>query len=113
METSPPDGLRWDLSDLYPSADHPRLGDDLARSRALADELAAHHRGRIALLSPAQLAEVLATYERLLEVAYRPQIYASLLFAEQTQSERAQALIALTRETVTETMNRVKFLDVE
>jgi oligoendopeptidase F len=55
----------------------------------------------------------LREYEKLLEHAYRPQMYASLTFSEQTQDEVAQALLNRTRQVTAETLNKVRFLDVE
>lgn len=108
-----PDGLSWDLSDLYASPDDARLGDQLGKARQLSDELAQRHLGRISQLSPAELAEALALYEQLMETAYRPQLYAQLLFSGQTSDEKVQALLDRTRLATTEAFNRVKFFEVE
>ncbi len=115
MQSTPQDNptLRWDLSDLYASTEDSRLSDDLGRAAALADDFARRYRGRVALLAPSELATTLGEFEQLMEIAYRPQLYAQLLFAGQTGDEKAQALLNLTRQATTESLNKVKFLDVE
>jgi oligoendopeptidase F len=107
------DALRWDLSDLYPSTDSSRISDDLGRARSLADDLAKKYRGRVALLSPAELLAALQQFEQLMDVGYRPSMYASLVFAGQTNDEAAQALMNRTRQATTESFNEVRFFDVE
>jgi oligoendopeptidase F len=105
--------LRWDLSDLYQGPDDPRLDRDLARGRELAGEFAKQYRGRLALLGGPELAAALEAYERLIETVWRPQIYASLLFSGQTADPGAQALLNRTQQEGTESLNEVKFFDVE
>lgn len=107
------DLLRWDLSALYASTQDARLGDDLGQAAAMAAELAKAYRGRMALLSPAELAAALRKYEALMELAYRPQLFASLAFAGQTNDEKAQALLNRTQEGTTEAFNQVRFFDIE
>ncbi len=111
--TSHTDALRWDLTDLYSSPDDARLGDDMGRSSALADELAAKYRGKMASLEPAELAQAIARYEEMMELAYGPQLYAQLLFSGQTNDEKAQELLGRAREATTEAFNKVRFFDVE
>lgn len=108
-----PETLRWNLADLYAGANDPRIGDDLARASQLAEEFARRFRGRVASLAPGELAEALRGYEALMEIAYRPQMYASLSFSGQTDDEKAQALLDRTRQATTEAFNQVRFFDVE
>src|SRR4051794_22615880 len=96
--------LRWNLGDLYDSADDPKLESDLKTASKQAKELAERHRGKVASLPPAELATLLRAYEALMDVAYRPQLYASLLFAGATDDPKAQALINRTREATTEAL---------
>ncbi len=107
------DPLRWNLSDLYASPADPKLEADLFAANDLAQAFARKYRGRLALMSPAEVAEALKEYETLLDRAYRPQLYASMLFAGQTDDAGAQALLNRTRQATTEVFNEVKFLEVE
>ncbi len=107
------ESLRWNLADYYASPDDPKLTEDLGRSQAVAEAFAAAYRGKVGALSPAQLAKALGEAEAFLQLNYRPSIYASLLFAGQTQDEKAQALLDRVRQAGTEAMNAVKFFDIE
>jgi oligoendopeptidase F len=111
METN--DAQRWNLADLYASPADVRLRDDLGRARSEGDAFAQKYRGKVAGMSAPALAEALRAYEALVDLAYRPQLYASLLFSCQTDDEPAQALMAQTREATTDAFNRVRFFDVE
>lgn len=111
--TAEKDALRWDLSDFYPSPDDPRLKTDLEAAKTRAQAFAKAHRGQVAARSPSQLASAFAEYEAMMDTAYRPQMYASLLFAGQTESEQNQALLNATRQASTEAFNEVRFFDVE
>lgn len=111
MDTS--SELRWDLNDLYRAPDDGRIRDDLGRARSMGDAFAQKYRGKVAQLAVADVLEALKGYEALLDVAYRPQLYASLLFSGQTDDAAAQGLMAQTREATTDALNRVRFFDVE
>ncbi len=107
------DLLRWNLGDLYASAEDLHLASDLTSAGAMAEAFAARYRGRVAMLSAAELAEALQQFEQLVDRAYRPSLYASLLFSGQTSDEKAQALLNLAQQTTTESFNQVTFFDVE
>ena len=107
------DPLRWDLSDLYSSPDDAKLSRDAESAKSRAESLLQAHRGQVARLSPAKLAGLLAEYEALLAVAYRPSAYASLLFSADTGDQAAQALLGRTREEVARVSTQLRFLDVE
>lgn len=113
MTATQADALRWSLEDLYASADDSRLGDELARAAGMAAEFAKHYRGKVAQLPAAELLDALHAYEALLETAYRPQLFAQLLFAGQTDDPKAQALLNRTRQAGTEALNQARFFDVE
>jgi oligoendopeptidase F len=108
-------GVRWDLGELYSGPDDPALAADVEQARKEAEELSRRYRGKIASgrLSPAELAEALATYERIVEIGSRPSFYASLLFAADTQSEAALALDQWARERWTEIREAILFFDLE
>lgn len=107
------EALRWNLADVYSSPDDPRLGDDMARAQAQADAFARKIRGRVVALAPQEMVAALRELELLLETAYRPQMYASLLFSGQTDDQKAQELVDRTRQAATNALNQVKFFDVE
>ncbi len=71
----------WDLSDLYPATDSPRIAADLDAAEQAAAAFAAAHAGRLAGLSGAALAAALAEYERIEEVLGRVMSFAQLQFS--------------------------------
>jgi oligoendopeptidase F len=104
---------RWDLSRLYQNPDDPALARDQERALALADEIASRLRGQVAALSAEALRAALEETEALMDVAYRPPMYASLLHSTQSDDPQAMALYVAVQEKATEIFNRVQFFDVE
>lgn len=107
--------MRWDLSDLYAGPADPKLDRDLRAAAAAAGALEASVRGRIAsgALSPGDLLEAIVAYEAILEQGDRPEFYASLLFAADTQDEAALKLEQSTREASTALHNQLVFFELE
>lgn len=108
-------GVRWDLSELYVGPDDPRLREHLEEAGRLAEELARRFRGRIATGEAREedLAEALVLYERIVERGTRPGFYASLLFAADTENDRARQLDAWAREGWADVRERTLFLELE
>ena len=107
------EGVRWDLGELYSGPADPRIDADLADAKHRAQQFADRYRGRVAGLKGAELADVLAEYEALSELLYRPSFYANLLFAAATQDQKAQQLVGHTREAATQTANSLIFFELE
>ncbi|TBH20711.1 M3 family oligoendopeptidase [Thermus thermamylovorans] len=99
--------MEWDLSDLYPSPEDPRLEGDLAEALRLAEGLDPKD-----LLDPKGAEDLFRRYEEALEKAYRPLNYASLYFATRTQDPVAKALLDRVRNRYTEVRNRLLPLEV-
>ena len=74
----------WDLKDLYAGMDDSALSADLASARKDAAKLAVGWQGKLATASGAELALVIAEYERIFESLGKVQSYAQLLFAANT-----------------------------
>ena len=74
----------WDLKDLYAGVDDSVLIADLALARKDAAELADNWQGKLANASGAELASVIAEYERIFESFGKIQSHAQLLFAANT-----------------------------
>ena len=64
-ESTGAEEIVWDLSDLYAGMDDPQLNADLDACDAEADALGQAYRGRIANLTAAELAALIARYEAL------------------------------------------------
>ena len=71
----------WDLKDLYAGMDDPQIKADLDRAEAEARRFSDTYRGRLAGLSGAEIAEAIATFERIEELLGRVMSYAQLVFA--------------------------------
>lgn len=108
-------GVAWDLSDLYVGADDPRIEGDLVETLGKAENFEAKYRGRIAdpALSPARLAEALASIEEILETASKAAAYAQLLFSSNSEDPVHGALLQKMMEKGTEVRRRVLFFDLE
>ena len=106
-------GVVWDLSPLYPRPDDPRVGADGAEAAAKAAAFHARYAGRMATLTPAELATAIAEYEAIEEQARRPSFYASLLFAANAEDPIARRLAEKTRETWTGVVNDLTAFELE
>ncbi len=107
------DSLKWDLSSLYAGFDDPAIARDEAAGRALATDYASRWRGRIAELSPAELAQALTELEDLYRAVRHPGWYASLRYAVATDDEAAQAAQASTQAFEAEVNELLAFFTVE
>ena len=107
------EGVQWNLGELYAGPDDPRIEADLAEARRQAEAFAQTYRGKITALDGPGLARALETYERLSELEGRPSFYANLLFAADTQNQKAQQLVHRTREAATETSNLLVFFALD
>jgi oligoendopeptidase F len=107
------EGIRWDLGELYAGPADPRIETDLGEARRRAQQFADTYRGKVATLRGDVLSEVLAEYEALSELLYRPSFFANLLFAADTQELKAQQLVQHTREAATQTANTLIFFELE
>ena len=74
----------WDLRDLYAGMDDSALAADLSSARKDAATLAVGWQGKLAKASGAELAIVIAEYERIFELLGKVQSHAQLLFAANT-----------------------------
>ncbi|MBI4496012.1 MAG: M3 family oligoendopeptidase [Deltaproteobacteria bacterium] len=104
------EGARWDLSDLYRGPDDPVLETDLEASLAEAEGFQKAHQGEdLATLEADRLLSLLREYEALQERGLKPLLYASLLFAEDTQNAQHQVLMQRARERWSDLESRLLF----
>ena len=77
-----PDSLpEWDLRDLFPGPESGELAETLRAAEAGSKALAKSHKGKLATLDGAALAQVIAAYERIGESLGRVMSYAYLVYA--------------------------------
>ncbi|MCX7707139.1 MAG: M3 family metallopeptidase, partial [Anaerolineae bacterium] len=105
--------VAWDLTDLYAGMDDPQLNTDLDAADAEATALDAEYRGRIAALSGAELAGLLARYEALLERSEKAGSFASLNWTQNTEDPARGALLQRVTERGAQLRQKLVFLDLE
>lgn len=79
--------LSWDTTPLYPSPSSPELAGSFEEGTSQVAAFRERYRGQVAELSAAALSEALAGYEKLHETLAKPQLYAHLLFAADSESD--------------------------
>ena len=104
-------GVHWDLQTLFDgAADVEALLD---QADAIADELVATGRGRIAAMSATELGEFYSRYAVLLDISGRAGSYAGLVFAADTSKPEHGALMARVQERSTAMSTKLIFIDLE
>ena len=107
------DEVRWDLSELYTSPDDPAIERTLAAALEFAREFEQAYRGRIAELSPADFAGMMADLDRYYTDSSRPRLYAHLLHSLDTRGHAAGRLVARTHEAAAERGRHLVFFELE
>jgi oligoendopeptidase F len=113
LDPGPAAGVCWNLSDLYDGPDDPRIDTDLDEALARAARFGERHRGRVAELSAAALAQAVDELEAIHEQAGRAAVFSHLLFAGNTSAPRHGALLQHVQERSTEIRNVVLFFELE
>ncbi|HXF97848.1 MAG TPA: M3 family oligoendopeptidase [Gaiellaceae bacterium] len=86
--------VAWDLSDLYESADDPRLQADVEEAEEAAAAFRARYRGKVADLSAGELAAAIEERERIESIMTRAAYFAHLWFATDMADPPRGALVA-------------------
>lgn len=103
----------WDLSDLYPSIDSPRVQADLDAADAAALAFASRYAGRLADQTGSELAAALAEYERIEETLGRVMSYAQLMFSGDSLDGTIGRFMQSCSERVTEISSHLIFFGLE
>lgn len=111
--TSPLEMLTWNTNRLYPGPESAELEHDFKAAAAGAEEFRAHYRGKTASLDAAGLLEALKEYEHLEELIVKPQLYAHLLFAADSENETNKRLSQRAAEFGNLMSREVMFFDLE
>ncbi|WP_242010773.1 M3 family oligoendopeptidase [Acetobacter musti] len=104
---------RWDLSDLYASADSPVLTADRERIAEEAKAFAERYRGKVATLSGAELAAAIDTYQAIDEAMGRIGAFASLSFSADMTSPETGRFSQSVRETLSDISTDLLFFTLE
>lgn len=105
---------RWNLSDLFASVDDPNIDKTLKKQHARAERFSKTHRGTISKACTAEeIASMLKEYESILQEAWKPEIYASLLHAVDSKNPKHGALLQKTEQGGMEISKAFLFLELE
>jgi len=96
MSTPP----RWNLQDLFQDIDDPLIDAALAKAKDEAVSLTATYKGRLAELSAQELCDVLARYERIIQLADKPENFAFLSHSADMEDTRLEVVYGAMRERV-------------
>lgn len=115
LDSSGASGIRWNLSDLYASIRDPDLTRDQEAAGQLAADFRKQFKGRIKEegLSADLVARSLQQYEELLELAYKPVVYARLLHAADSSNAEHGTLLAAAQDAFTEIQTTVMFYELD
>jgi len=83
---------KWDTTPLYPSPSSTELAGDFEEGASRVASFRDRYRGKVAGLSAEALLEALTSYESLQEALTKPQLYAHLLFAADSESDENKRL---------------------
>jgi oligoendopeptidase F len=84
--------LTWDTTSLYPSTSSPELVSAFEDGAAQVAAFRERYREKVADLAASDLLEALKNYEELQEVLVKPQLYAHLLFAADSENDENKRL---------------------
>lgn len=107
------DQMVWKTDTLYPGVQAAELEADFTAAAARATEFRERYRGKVAGLDPQGLLQALTEYEKLEELIVKPQLYAHLLFAADSESEVHKTLSQKAAEFGNLMSREILFFDLE
>lgn len=105
--------VAWDLSDLYSGVDDPAIAGDMQRADDAAAALERDYRGKVATLSPDALAEAVARYEQIIELATKVGSFAHLIWSTDTANPQYGALLQKATEWSAQLEQKLVFFTLE
>lgn len=108
-------GVRWDLSDLYLSADDPGVEADLTHAETLAVHFEKKYKSLLKNKpgSTLSLADLMKDYKEILTVMTKPGVFSHLSFAEKTNDPAAGAYMQKIQVRLTDIAARLIFFEVQ
>lgn len=103
----------WDLSDLYQGFDDPQLSQDLETLQQQAAQFRETYRGKVANLTPAEIANCLQTLEAIKQKSGYLYSFPSLIFSADTRNTEAKQFLDKVMEALTGIENQLLFFDLE
>jgi oligoendopeptidase F len=109
----PIENMLWDTTRLYPSPLAERLEKDISDAAEQASAFREKYLGKVASIDAAGLRAALITYESLQELVAKPQLYAYLLFAADSEDDTNKRLSQRTAEFGNKMSRELLFFDLE
>ncbi|MCP5371426.1 MAG: M3 family oligoendopeptidase [Hyphomicrobiales bacterium] len=103
----------WNLADLYPAPDSPKLRAVFEEGERAAEAFSETYAGKLAGLDGAALGAAIAAYERLIEPLYKAMSYAQLLHAADVADAEIGRFYQTVNERVTDITTRTLFFTLE
>jgi oligoendopeptidase F len=107
------ESIRWNTAPLYASMEAPELEADFTKGAAMTDGFREKYFGKVASLNARQLKEALVEMERLQETLVKPQTYAYLLFAADSEDTGKKKLSQRAMEFGNRMSQELLFFDLE
>ena len=107
------DTIRWDLSDLFSGIDDPTITPLLNSARTRSNDFVALYKGKLATLSPAQLATGFKELEIIMTPLYKLSQYAHLVYSVDTSDDAVKAFVSKIDEDESEIGNLLVFFGLE
>ena len=106
-------GLSWDTAPLYPSPDSAELQLDFSIAAEQVEAFRGRYQGKTAGLDHAAMLEALVVFEALSERVTKPQMYAHLLFAADSEDDANKSLSQKAAEFGNLMVRQLLFFDLE
>jgi oligoendopeptidase F len=113
MEQKKLEALVWNTRRLYPGPQSAELEDDFQSAAVRAGEFRERYRGKVADFDAPRLLQALKEYEALEELIVKPQLYAHLLFAADSEDEMNKRLSQRAAEFGNQMSREILFFDLE
>lgn len=103
----------WDLRELFAGSEDPRIEKSLKKSFLCAKKLKAKFKGRISVLRPEEIREMLREYERILTQLSKAETYAYMVFSADTSFAAGGALLRKVEHDVSLVSAELFFVELE
>lgn len=104
----------WDLSDLYSSVGDPKIGADMEGAFRAAHNFQKKYKGKVVKLRSArELLKITKEYEKIIQEAELPAVYAEIVFTVKSGDEKIGALVQKTRTGLINVNKELTFFELE
>jgi len=107
------ENIRWDLNELFSGLEDPKIQTVLDDGRDAAETFVKKYKGKLAELSPEDLASAYRDVEAISGPIYRLNQYIHLLYAVDTADDKIKALLAKIEQSSSTTSNLLVFFSLE